>query len=71
MNKVGDQDYADYYIDGKLFTGVAYGLHLNGKLSAIGCFNNGKQHGVCKDFDQNGKLAKSYFWIDGEMIIPI
>ena len=71
MNKVGDQDDADYYIDGKLFTGVAYGLHLNGKLSAIGCFNNGKQHGVCKDFDQNGKLAKSYFWIDGEMIIPI
>ena len=68
MNKVGDQDDADYYIDGKLFTGVAYGLHLNGKLSAIGCFNNGKQHGVCKDLDQNGELETSYFWIDGEMM---
>ena len=70
LKREGDQDDADYYLDGKLFTGVAYDLHLNGKLSGIGCFNNGKQHGVCKDFDQNGKLDKSYFWIDGEMILP-
>ena len=70
LKREGDQDDADYYLDGKLFTGVAYDLHLNGKLSAIGCFNNGKQHGVCKDFDQDGKLDKSYFWIDGEMILP-
>ena len=70
IKREGDQDDADYYVDGKLFTGVAYDLHLNGKLSVIVCFNNGKQHGVCKDFDQNGKLDKSYFWIDGEMILP-
>mgnify|MGYP006125778813 CR=1 FL=1 len=63
------EDDNDTYLKDKLFTGVGYQLHPNGKILGTLSFNNGKRHGVSKEFDMNGGLVKSWYWIDGEMIL--
>lgn len=63
LDKKGNK--GDAYLNGEPFTGTSYGLHLNGKLAETLCFNNGKQNGISKVYNEDGELILLYYWIDG------
>jgi antitoxin component YwqK of YwqJK toxin-antitoxin module len=70
LDKKGNNDSDNVYLDNKLFTGTGYFLHLNGRLCQAIKFKNGKQHGVSKEFDENGELFRRHYWVEGEMLFP-
>lgn len=54
------------YHENKLFSGVCYGLHNNGKLKEYSSYSEGILNGVSKFFDKEGNLEEINYWIDGE-----
>jgi antitoxin component YwqK of YwqJK toxin-antitoxin module len=54
-----EQEYKNYKRDGKQYT------YTNGKLSLYQEMINGKEHGVTKSYDENGKLESETLYENG------
>lgn len=59
----GDEDAM--FMDGKLFTGVAYEVYDNGQVREETSYVNGYENGLCRDWYRNGQLKEEHVALPG------